>query len=49
MGRVIILSIVICAVVYLLVAFAVGSSLPLDSIVVVKDYAFAEADEPALG
>jgi amino acid transporter len=48
-GRAIVLSIAICAVVYLLVAFAVGSSLPLDRIVAAKDYALAEAAEPALG
>lgn len=49
MGRAIIWSIALCVVVYLLVAFAVGSSLPLDRIVAAKDYALAEAAEPALG
>jgi amino acid transporter len=34
---------------YLLVALAVGSSLPLERIVAAKDYALAEAAEPALG
>jgi amino acid transporter len=48
-GRAIIISIAICVVVYLLVAFAVGSSLPLDRIVAAKDYALAEAAEPSLG
>ena len=48
-GRAIVWSIAICVVVYLLVAFAVGSSLPLDRIVAAKDYALAEAAEPALG
>jgi len=48
-GRAIIWSIAICVVVYLLVAFAVGSSLPLDRIVAAKDYALAEAAQPALG
>jgi amino acid transporter len=48
-GRAIVLSIAICVVVYLLVAFAVGSSLPLDRIVAAKNYALAEAAEPALG
>ena len=38
-------TIAICVVVYLLVAFAVGSSLPLDRIVAAKDYALAEAAE----
>ncbi|WP_392337121.1 APC family permease [Loktanella salsilacus] len=48
-GRAIVASIAICVVVYLLVAFAVGSSLSLDRIVAAKDYALAEAAEPALG
>ena len=48
-GRAIVISIAICVVVYLLVAVAVGSSLPLDRIVEAKDYALAEAAEPALG
>lgn len=48
-GRAIVLSIAICAVVYLLVAFAVGSSLPLERIIAAKDYALAEAAQPALG
>lgn len=48
-GRAIVWSIAICVVVYLLVAFAVGSSLPLDRIVAAKDYALAEAADPALG
>lgn len=48
-GRAIVLSIAICVAVYLLVAFAVGASLPLDRIVVAKDYALAEAARPALG
>jgi len=48
-GRAIIIAIAVCAVVYLLVAFAVGSSLPLDRIVAARDSALAEAAEPALG
>ncbi|MEO9612816.1 MAG: APC family permease [Nitratireductor sp.] len=48
-GRAIIWSILICVVVYLLVALAVGSSLSLDALVAAKDYALAEAAEPALG
>ena len=48
-GRAILLSIAICIVVYLLVAFAVGSSLTLEEIVVAKDYALAEAAQPTLG
>ncbi|MEO4044964.1 APC family permease [Hoeflea sp.] len=48
-GRAIVVSIAICVVVYLLVAFAVGSSLPLDRIIAAKDYALAEAAAPAFG
>jgi amino acid transporter len=48
-GRAIMLSIATCVIVYVLVAFAVGSSLPLDRIVAAKDYALAGAAEPALG
>ena len=48
-GRTIIFSIAICVVVYLLVAFAVGSSLSLEEIVVAKDYSLAEAAKPAFG
>ncbi|WP_342868513.1 APC family permease [Hoeflea sp. AS60] len=48
-GRAIVLSIAICVAVYLLVAFAVGSSLSLERIVAAKDYALAEAAKPALG
>ncbi|MFX4221614.1 MAG: hypothetical protein ACMVO3_11960 [Thalassobaculum sp.] len=42
-------SILVCVVVYLLVAFAVGSSLSLDEIVAARDYALAEAAQPTLG
>lgn len=48
-GRTIMISIAICVVVYLLVAFAVGSSLTLDEIIEAKDYSLAEAAEPVLG
>lgn len=48
-GRTIIFSIAICVVVYLLVAFAVGSSLSLEEIVAAKDYSLAEAAKPAFG
>lgn len=48
-GRAIVASLVICTAVYLLVAFAVGSSLTLDEIVKAKDYSLAEASRPALG
>tara|TARA_R110002110_G_scaffold156564_7_gene351696 strand:- start:4041 stop:5354 length:1314 start_codon:yes stop_codon:yes gene_type:complete len=48
-GRTIIFSIAICVVVYLLVAFGVGSSLSLDEIVAAKDYSLAQAAEPVFG
>jgi amino acid transporter len=48
-GRTIMISIAICVVVYLLVAFAVGSNLTIDQIVAAKDYSLAEAASPSLG
>lgn len=48
-GRAIIVSIGLCVIVYLLVAFAVGSSLTLEQIISAKDYALAEAAGPTLG
>lgn len=48
-SRAIMLSIGLCVVAYLLVAFGVGSSLTLDRIITSRDYSLAEAAEPALG
>jgi amino acid transporter len=48
-GRAILISILVCVLLYLLVAFGVGSSLSLERIVAARDYALAEAAEPALG
>lgn len=48
-GRAIIASLAICVVVYLMVCFAVGSTLSIDEIVSAKDYALAEASRPAVG
>lgn len=48
-GRAIIISIVICVVVYTFVALAVGANLTLGEIVNAKDYALAEAARPAFG
>lgn len=48
-GRTIMISIAICAITYLLVALAVGSSLSPDQIASARDYALAEAAEPVLG
>ncbi|MFD0863954.1 APC family permease [Sungkyunkwania multivorans] len=48
-GRSIIISLLICTVVYLLVAFAVSSNLSIDDIIAAKDYSLAEASRPAFG
>ncbi|MEQ9450964.1 MAG: APC family permease [Pseudomonadales bacterium] len=48
-GRAIVASLAICVVVYLMVCFAVGSTLSIDEIVAAKDYALAEAARPAVG
>ncbi len=48
-GRAIMISLGICVVVYMLVAFGVGSTLTIDEIVQAKDYSLAEAARPALG
>ena len=48
-GRAIILSIVICVVVYFLVAMAVAGNLTLSEIIAAKNFALAEAARPAFG
>lgn len=48
-GRAILISLVICLVVYMLVAFGVGSSLSVEEIIRAKDFSLAEAARPALG
>ena len=48
-GRAIIISLVICAALYLLVSIGAGASLSVSEIVDAKDYALAQAAEPALG
>ncbi len=48
-GRAIIISIAICTVVYLAVAWAVGSSLTIDEVIASRDFALAEAARPAFG
>lgn len=48
-GRAIVISLAICAVVYLVVAIGAGSSLSVQEIVDAQDYALAEAARPALG
>ncbi|MGE0333934.1 MAG: APC family permease [Gammaproteobacteria bacterium] len=48
-GRAIVISIGVCVVIYTLVAFAVGASLSLSSIIRAKDFSLAEAARPAFG
>jgi amino acid transporter len=48
-GRAIVISLAVCVVVYLLVAWAVGSTLTIEQIVEARDYSLAEAARPALG
>ncbi len=48
-GRAIIISIAVCVVVYLLVAFGVAANLPLPEIIASKNFALAEAARPAFG
>ena len=48
-GRAIMISLLICVVVYMLVALAVGSTLTVGEIVAARDYSLAEAARPALG
>lgn len=48
-GRAIIISIAICAVLYYLVAISVASSLSIDEIINARDYSLAEAARPAFG
>lgn len=48
-GRAIMISLAICVVIYLLVAFGVGSALSIEEIARTKDYALAEAARPTMG
>ncbi len=48
-GRAIIVSLIICLVIYLLVSWAVGSTLSIEEIVKARDYSLAEASRPAFG
>ncbi|TXD37459.1 APC family permease [Lujinxingia vulgaris] len=48
-GRAIVISLLICLVVYLAVTYAVSSSLSLDELLAARDYALAEAARPAIG
>ena len=49
LGRSIILSLVICTVIYTMLALSVASSLSIEAIVEAKDYALAAAAEPVFG
>jgi amino acid transporter len=48
-GRAIVISILICVIIYLLVALAAAGNLTLEEIVQARDYALAEAARPAFG
>ena len=48
-GRAIVISLIICAGAYLLVAFAVSANLSVPRIIKAKDYSLAEAARPAFG
>lgn len=48
-GRAIVISIVICVVIYFLVALAVATNLPIAEIIAAKDFALAQAARPAFG
>jgi len=48
-GRAIIISLAICAVLYVFTALATGATLSIGEIVEAKDYALAEASRPAYG
>ncbi|MAY01804.1 MAG: amino acid permease [Gammaproteobacteria bacterium] len=48
-GRAIIISLLICTVIYLMVAFAVGGNLSINEIVTARDYSLAQAARPAFG
>ncbi|MDT8357577.1 MAG: APC family permease [Methanomicrobiaceae archaeon] len=48
-GRAIIISLIICLVVYLAVCFAVASNLTLPELITARDYSLAEAARPAIG
>ena len=48
-GRAIIISIMVCVLIYFLVAIAVANNLSISEIIVAKDYALAQAARPAFG
>lgn len=48
-GRAIVISIAICALIYVALAIAVAGNLPLSEVIAAQDFALAEAARPALG
>ncbi len=48
-GRAIIISLLICVILYLLVSLAVGGNLSIDEIVMARDYSLAQASRPVFG
>jgi amino acid transporter len=48
-GRAIMISLAVCLIVYMLVAWGVGSALSISEIVEARDYSLAEAAKPAMG
>jgi len=48
-GRAIVISIIICVLIYFLVAIAVANNLSISEIIASKDYALAQAARPAFG
>ncbi|WP_339881014.1 APC family permease [uncultured Algoriphagus sp.] len=48
-GRAIIISLFLCTLVYVLVAFAVSANLSIPEIIAAKDFSLAEASKPAFG
>jgi len=48
-GRAIIISIMVCVLIYFLVAIAVANNLSISEIIAAKDYALAQAARPAFG
>jgi len=49
LGRSIILSLLICTVIYTVLALSVASSLPVEEVIAAKDYALAAAARPVFG
>ncbi|MDZ7846510.1 MAG: APC family permease [Owenweeksia sp.] len=48
-GRALVISLIICTIIYVIVAFAVAANLSVPQIIQAKDYSLAEAARPAFG